>query len=1052
MSTEESKTNFAEIYRNELEWIAQRRAEHGLEPGNKIGPVDDPKPTQKSDRDLQSYSLDKDLVGMAVSGGGIRSATFALGILQRIAAAGILHKVDYLSTVSGGGYLGSWLSAWIWRRGFDAAEEGLKPAKYKSLATDDPVEAREIRHLRLYSNYLAPIPSFFSFDGWILIVNYLRNLFLNMSIFVMALLALVFSIRAITDIFTIVHTGEVFAAFDTQSVFSGIQSPLIIAMYFSGILAAYLTGKFASQRKPRTEEGILYNATIPWGITAFLAALVTVCAPWDNVPWDFFPIATDRKFVRILLVFAPLSILAPVILAWCSVKDDDRRLRGAAAGLLTGVAGCLCISFCVYQLYLLNAPTSIEVETPKSESAVLETNDGNSLKEAPPGSDELKGKGKNENRDSIATQSPEEDQDVEDGLSPGAEDKDREPTAVALTATFGMPGFLLSFLVISFVHVGLSGKHMTTLEREWWSGVNSRLAMVALACFLLFGCVIYGPWMVRWLFTTAPIYAAGTGSVGTIILGILSAGSSSDDSKLSGRIFSAVVKIAPILFLAVFAISLSTIATWLFYDIYSMFSDKAGYAFANRVGDTLLTDLDYMETVPLEGSYVPICVILLIPIYVLFQLSNWLGDRIGVNRFSLQSTYENRLTRCYLGASRDRTPDPILNFDPEDDLPFSCLRKPQCDSMAGEENKRGPYYIVNTAVNRKAGDHARIDEAVECENDDEKEEAQEQGDFRSGEQSLAMLERQAESFIFSPFYSGCESTGYFPSRKYANNVSLGTAVALSGAAVSPNMGHYTAGPNRILLTLLNVRTGGWYGNPKHKDAAELENPGQGWDLLSKEFTGETGVEDKYVYISDGGHFENMGVYELIRRRCRVIIAADAGTDHQFHDNLGRLVRQARIDFGVRIEIESFPITPDPQNNNQVLSHFVVGKIHYGDVHTPIGSAPDGADSAELAHQQNVGYIIWFKLGCTGDEAADIDTYRAGHPDFPSQTTVDQFFSESQFEAYRELGEHSGNELFDWLGLEGDTLTKASSREFYNAVHEMYMDLEDAYEDGCASDA
>ena len=117
---------------------------------------------------------------LCLSGGGIRSATFALGVVQALARRDLLTRFDYLSTVSGGGYLGGWLSAWIKNAGDAAAvSRGLnKDLRTSDDAKRDP-ESEPIRHLRRYSNYLTPKLGFFSSDTWTLVATVLRNIFLN---------------------------------------------------------------------------------------------------------------------------------------------------------------------------------------------------------------------------------------------------------------------------------------------------------------------------------------------------------------------------------------------------------------------------------------------------------------------------------------------------------------------------------------------------------------------------------------------------------------------------------------------------------------------------------------------------------------------------------------------------------------------------------------------------------------------------------------------------------------------------------------------------------
>ena len=127
------------------------------------------------------------LIGLAFSGGGIRSATFNLGILQGLARLGLLRKFDYLSTVSGGGYIGSWLMAWMHHQkiGIKEVERKLAPAAY---VPQKVTEAPELRFLRNYSNYLTPRTGLLSADFWAFLD--LRNTFLNLIIPLLALLSL----------------------------------------------------------------------------------------------------------------------------------------------------------------------------------------------------------------------------------------------------------------------------------------------------------------------------------------------------------------------------------------------------------------------------------------------------------------------------------------------------------------------------------------------------------------------------------------------------------------------------------------------------------------------------------------------------------------------------------------------------------------------------------------------------------------------------------------------------------------------------------------------
>jgi len=179
--------------------------------------------------------------------------------------------------------------------------------------------------------------------------------------------------------------------------------------------------------------------------------------------------------------------------------------------------------------------------------------------------------------------------------------------------------------------------------------------------------------------------------------------------------------------------------------------------------------------------------------------------------------------------------------------------------------------------------------------------------------------------------------------------------------------------------------------------------------LWKELFGLTDENSDYVYLSDGGHFENMGVYELIRRRCRFIVAVDSGADPAFlRENVGDLVRKVRIDFNVRIDLDVSQTKPD--ESGVVKSHFAIGRIFYGDdpsqeLHPHLGDPTFRYDNQE-------GIIVYLKAGLTGDESPDLLNYHAQCPDFPNESTLDQFYSESQFEAYRELGVHTILKMFE----------------------------------------
>jgi hypothetical protein len=194
------------------------------------------------------------------------------------------------------------------------------------------------------------------------------------------------------------------------------------------------------------------------------------------------------------------------------------------------------------------------------------------------------------------------------------------------------------------------------------------------------------------------------------------------------------------------------------------------------------------------------------------------------------------------------------------------------------------------------------------------------------------------------------------------------------------------------MTVFNARLGWWLGNPRHKKTWRRAGPTQGLAYLFKELLGLTNDRAGFVYLSDGGHFENLGVYELVRRRCRFIVACDAEEDVGYGFNgLGNAVRKCREDFGVEIALHIDRIKPE-LTTGLSSSHCVVGTIQYPD-------------------QAGVGYLFYIKSSIVGDEPEDVLQYRVKCPAFPHQTTGDQWFTESQFESYRRLGLHIAETSF-----------------------------------------
>lgn len=273
-----------------------------------------------------------------------------------------------------------------------------------------------------------------------------------------------------------------------------------------------------------------------------------------------------------------------------------------------------------------------------------------------------------------------------------------------------------------------------------------------------------------------------------------------------------------------------------------------------------------------------------------------------------------------------------------------------------------------------------------------------------GSGKTKLRRRGGENFVFSPYYCGSDSTRWIQTEEYAGGESnLATAMAISGAAVDPNTYATRSRPLSFLMTLFNVRLGYWARNPKYSNTCNLPLRAPAWYYyIFREMLGAGLSENcRQIHLSDGGHFENLGVYELVRRKCKYILASDAGCDPQYQfSDLAKLIELIRVDFGTELNICTNPLRPDAKTGLSQVP-FIIGTLEYND-----GSQ---------------GYLIYVKTTLINGLSEDIYGYRRQNSSFPDETTSDQFFDEQQFEAYRELGFLIGRGVLDGKTYNENTL-------------------------------
>jgi hypothetical protein len=953
-------------------------------------------------------------LGLALSGGGIRAATFSLGLLQGLAEERLLSKFHYLSTVSGGGYIGSWLSALIRRRA------GGKVEDVEPILAPPPGAQREdsaVQFLRRYSNYLTPQVGIMSVDTWTALVTYSRNLLINLPVLLCVAVTLILAVHLC------IAVGAEYLRSAPYRLQAYPEQPAfwlgLVALIIAAALIGLRIGHQRAANEPASQKAVLLGVVLPSVVAAASWAFHYGELAATGVPVDLLPM-----MLRVAAANGAVWLMVGAANAFTDWKASRARPAGARPDSATGDNGLDQEGGKFNLLRLVVGSLFGGAAAGALLWGYVKLMDVNGALGAFIASGNV----------DVWLASL---QDVADVAAP---DIARAYLTSAFHLAVGTLVMLWIFATAVMVVIALAKRRMSESDREWLARLGGWLYVGSGLWCIVFSIVAVGPGLVIWLAANFPILAKSSvvlwvlQTLGALILGksSLTGGREPKRAWLEKLLsFAPYIFILGVLFIVAFGVDralihvnhsefTTTVDTYC-SDVKAEKAkpsgaiqtelaaqiDAAGAATAMAITQPVVKSqgrhcdaLNRTIALPLAGvapSEDPVgwFFVVLIIAAAITGLLSW---RVDINVFSFQQFYRNRLARCYLGASRfralwesainkssrpsagGRTANQFTDLAAEDDLYMAPLR-----------NQR-PFHIINTALNLTA----------------------------PGE--LGWQERKAASFTLTPLHCGFSlpgaqhlpsggnnyGAGYRPTEFFSRGdftpddkdplqagATVGLAMSTSGAAASSSMGHNSTGALALLLTVFNVRLGRWVGNPAHRGTPWKERaPWWGLKYLMYELFGTITNRDKFVYLSDGGHFENLGVYELVRRRCALIVVSSCGKDSEYaFDDLANAIRLCNIDFGVVMEVEPRAIKPDEHGTSK--AQYVIGRIRY----------------SALGEGLNDGTLVYIKPAITARTSVDIRQYRSVNPDFPQQSTANQWYTESQFESYRKLGLETARSAF-----------------------------------------
>lgn len=862
-----------------------------------------------------------DLSALCLSGGGIRSASFCLGVIRSLAKNGLLKQFDYLSTVSGGGFTGAFLSRWVHEKGYETVEYEIQ----RDQAFSD--RASPLYKLREYISYLTPRFGLTSLDSLAGVGIYVRNLMLNWLVFVPFFISAIAIVQLIQSLFMLLTKTEHRLPEWMQELG---ETNILIGELFKIFQKQYQSFFIDESVLSPVLRGLIPMAGVMLLGTTFMESVKHRPGWWNA--------SKSPKFPRLFLTFGLPIFLASFLFA-SSVASDRSQIDLTYWYLILFVGAAIMFLAFVNAMYTappIAGPLRHVTLNWRWKSGFALTFQGATMAFL------LSIIGRtvlNSTRNFV----------------------DRTHLIVILSPIV----FAVAIYFSEIVYVLLMTKSPHgDLEREWLArstGAQFRLPLL----WLLFAlAALIGPELLR---LDIVAYILGydisknnfpgivtlTGIAGTITIWLGQARFTLAGMKGKTETIKEIG--------ARWVLSISTpIFIFAATALLASFSTAIAVSVSSTIGQNWLGHVSKNISASQAIGYSIVVMI--------FAVICWLGDIfVDINKYSLHGTYRNRIIRTFLGASNDmREPGGFLDFDPNDNIELCKLVDCKNPNLIAPQ-----VHIMNMAMNIPASPQLVLQERKAL-------------PFSASAIAVGSSSLRIEGIDLE---SGCYRSAIEYGKGTTKAITLGTAAAISGAAFNSNMGYHSSFSLNVLLTIFNVRLGAWLGNPGPSGKSTYRTDGPKFSLapLAFEAFGLATENRPYVQLSDGGHFENLGLYEMIARKCALILVIDAGADplRSFED-LGIAERLTFLDLGARLEFPENALTDIRMKTESIA----IGNVSYDD--------------------GNAGTVIYIKPNLIGDEPVSVTAYAQNNKDFPHEPTVDQWFNESQFNAYLQLGEVSGD--------------------------------------------